>query len=102
MEVLGDLLPVLMTVSSWPLESGEAGRWLVFVGVVPRAEIGGPGFQAGEFLPSASPEAEGSGWGGGHISLFPSAMFLCNEGIKAPGLFWTNSLPPLMAMQGLD
>ena len=71
MEVLGDLLPVLMTVSSWPLESGEAGRWLVFVGVVPRAEIGGPGFQAGEFLPSAGPEAEGSGWGGGTSACFP-------------------------------
>lgn len=45
-------------------------------GTVAWAGIGGPGFQAGEFLLSASCEAEGSGeWGeGGHIGLFPPAM----------------------------
>lgn len=51
-------------------------------GTVAWAEIGGPGLQAGEFLLSASCEAEGSGeWGeGGHIGLFPPAMFHLKRG----------------------
>ena len=55
-------------------------------GTVAWAETGGPGFQAGEFLLSASCEAEGSegGSGGGHISLFPSGMFHLKRGNQSP------------------
>lgn len=49
------------------------------MGVVAWAEIGGPGFQAGEFLLSAIPEAEGSGSGGGGAHQLVS---LCDVFLK--------------------